>query len=83
VTLGQMHVVTIGQAQYNLRVIEKNPSNKGADLQVTDKVVISGLQRVRTGSTVEASLIPLPGGVSHSGVASGQSAPATDRKGAS
>jgi membrane fusion protein, multidrug efflux system len=63
VTLGQMQTVTVGQMHYKLKVIEKNPPDKGKSLEATDKVVMSGLQRVHFGSLVEPTLAPMPGGV--------------------
>jgi membrane fusion protein, multidrug efflux system len=64
VTLGQMQTVMHGQTQYRLRVIEKNPPDKGKSLQASDKVVMSGLQRVHAGVAVEPTLAPMSGGVS-------------------
>jgi RND family efflux transporter MFP subunit len=65
VTLGQIQGVTIGNMRYNLRVVEKNSSAQGKELLATDRVVVSGLQRVKEGSKVSPSLLEtLPGGVS-------------------
>jgi RND family efflux transporter MFP subunit len=63
VILGQLQAVTIGQVRYNLRVVEKNPAEKGKDLVITDRVVVSGLQRVRPGDKVEPTVVAIPGGV--------------------
>jgi membrane fusion protein, multidrug efflux system len=53
--------VTLGQMQKGLRVVEKNPADKGKDLLPSDRVVVSGLQRIKKGSEVAASVIAMPG----------------------
>jgi RND family efflux transporter MFP subunit len=81
VTLGQLHTVRVGQLQYNLRVVEKNPAEKGKDLQVTDKVVMSGLQRVHADSQVQPTLSPLPGGTTIPGLVADRNGPSANTKG--
>ncbi len=53
VMLGQMQVLTVGGKQLNLRVVERNPDDKGKPLLASDRIVISGLQRVQVNSKVE------------------------------
>jgi RND family efflux transporter MFP subunit len=52
--------VTLGQMHDGRRVVESNGGAKAKNLQATDWVVISGLQRVRPGATVEATAVPMP-----------------------
>jgi RND family efflux transporter MFP subunit len=61
-----VHVVdrrnlTLGQIQKGLRVVEKNPPDKGKTLEPGDRVIVSGLQRVKKGSEVAYTQIPMPG----------------------
>jgi RND family efflux transporter MFP subunit len=61
-----VHVVdrrnlTVGQMQKGLRVVEKNPPDRGRTLEPTDRVIVSGLQRVRKGNDVVIAAIPMPG----------------------
>jgi multidrug efflux system membrane fusion protein len=81
VVLGQLQSVTVGQIQYNLRVVEKNPNDKGKALQVTDRVVMSGLQRVKKGAPVEPTQVPMPGGVAVPGLVADQTTPTVNGKG--
>jgi RND family efflux transporter MFP subunit len=81
VILGQKQIVTVGQTQYKLQVIEKNPPDKGKDLEASDKVVMSGLQRVRAGTHVEPTQVPMPGGVNVPGLLADQNAQANNGKG--
>jgi multidrug efflux pump subunit AcrA (membrane-fusion protein) len=53
--------VTLGQMQKGLRVVEKNPADKGKDLLPADRVIVSGLQRIRNGNDVSIAQIPMPG----------------------
>jgi RND family efflux transporter MFP subunit len=81
VTLGQMQIVTFGQTHQKLAVVEKNATGKGKDLQVTDKVVMSGLQRVHAGTVVEPTVVPGPGGVVAPGLLADQNGTASSVKG--
>jgi hypothetical protein len=46
--------------QSGLRVVEKNPPEKGRDLLPTDLVIVSGLQRVRKGVEVSITRTAMP-----------------------
>jgi hypothetical protein len=81
VTLGQLHTVRVGQLLYNLRVVEKNPAEKGKDLLVTDKVVMSGLQRVHKDSQVVPTVEALPGGIAVPGLVADREGPPANTKG--
>jgi RND family efflux transporter MFP subunit len=52
--------VNLGQPQKGLRVIEGNSAEKGKDLEPTDLVIVSGLQRVRKGDPVTITQIEMP-----------------------
>jgi RND family efflux transporter MFP subunit len=53
--------VTLGQMHKGLRVVEKNPPERGKDLVATDRIVVSGLQRIKKGSEVDPKEMPMPG----------------------
>jgi multidrug efflux system membrane fusion protein len=53
--------VTLGQMQRGLRVVEKNPPDKGKDLLPSDRVIVSGLQRVKKDDKVAPTVIAMPG----------------------
>jgi multidrug efflux system membrane fusion protein len=57
--------ITLGQMQKGLRVVEKNPPERGNDLLPTDRVIVSGLQRVKKGNDVAISVLPMPGFSGH------------------
>jgi RND family efflux transporter MFP subunit len=52
--------IQMGQMHHGLRVVELPSGEKGKGIKTTDKVIISGLQRVRPGATVDATVIPMP-----------------------